>query len=380
ATFPNVYDWITDGFMPFFYRGAFMDCVRGRSVGTSGETGPDVGAEIKGYIQKVAGFVTTPSNQAAAFNAFAANPHPATGQYHFHNMDRVVAHRDNYSFALSMSSTRVNNYEDLFGDANTKGYFQGDGMTYLYVGSTDTQFVNGYWPSVDIYHLTGTTTEQGTVSTPSATDQSFVGGADVQDGSGYPAYGSAAFSLHPVLKTGASTLYGKKSYFMFKDEVVCLGAGITAGSGNEIHTTVENRAMGTAASTATLWVNGTSTSRTLGSANTLTNLTNCAIEGVGGYHFFDNPGNLQVAFQQSSGTWGAIHPGDSDTNSYTNNYLKLYYRHGVRPTNATYAYALLPTMSPAAVTGYGRNPQTTIIANTTSLQAAKNAALGAVGA
>ncbi|NBP40445.1 MAG: hypothetical protein EBV34_18815, partial [Betaproteobacteria bacterium] len=112
----------------------------------------------------------------------------------------------------------------------------------------------------------------------------------------------------------------------------------------------------------------------------LTNLTNCAIEGVGGYHFFDNPGNLQVAFQQSSGTWGAIHPGDSDTNSYTNNYLKLYYRHGVRPTNATYAYALLPTMSPAAVTGYGRNPQTTIIANTTSVQAAKNAVLGAVGA
>ncbi|NBS40858.1 MAG: hypothetical protein EBS73_16720, partial [Betaproteobacteria bacterium] len=268
----------------------------------------------------------------------------------------------------------------LFGDANTKGYFQGDGMTYLYVGSADTQFVNGYWPSVDIYHLTGTTTEQGTVSTPSATDQSFVGGADVQDGSGYPAYGATAFSLHPVLKTGGSTLYGKKSYFMFKDEVVCLGAGITAGSGNEIHTTVENRAMGTAASTATLWVNGTSTSRTLGSSNTLTNPTNCAIEGVGGYHFFDNPGNLQVAFQQSSGTWGAIHPGDSDTNSYTNNYLKLYYRHGVRPTNATYAYALLPTMSPAAVAGYGRNPQTAIIANTTSVQAAKNAVLGAVGA
>jgi hyaluronate lyase len=39
SNYPNVYDWITKGFMPFYYRGSFMDCVRGRSVGTSGETG-----------------------------------------------------------------------------------------------------------------------------------------------------------------------------------------------------------------------------------------------------------------------------------------------------------------------------------------------------
>jgi hyaluronate lyase len=392
SNYPYVYDWITDGFMPFYYHGSFMDCVRGRSVGTSGETGPDVGAEILGYIQIVANNSLTPTNLKTTFNNFVATPQPTPGQYHFYNMDRVVAHRDNYSFALSMSSERVNNYEDNFGDANTKGYFQGDGMTYLYVGSTDTQFVNGYWPSVDIYHLTGTTTEQGTVSTPSATDQSFVGGADVEDSNGSPVYGVAAFSLHPYLeqkdtsvvpsvtRSNVSTLYGKKSYFMFKDEVVCLGAGITAGSTNEIHTTVENRAMGTASNTATLWVNGASTSRSLGSSGVLTNLTNCAIQGVGGYHFFDSPGNLQAAFQQSSGTWGAIHPGDSDTKTYTNNYLKLYYRHGVRPTNATYAYTLLPAMTPSEVKGYAYNPQTTILSNTATVQAVKNPALGIVAA
>ncbi|NDI23261.1 MAG: polysaccharide lyase, partial [Betaproteobacteria bacterium] len=165
-------------------------------------------------------------------------------------MDRVVAHRPNFSFALSMSSTRVANYEDLFGDANIHGYFQGDGMTYLYVGNNDTQFVNGYWPSVDYYHLAGTTTEQGTVSTPSVTDQHFVGGASVKNSNGVSAYGVAAFALHPVLETGFSTLTGKKSYFMLENEVICLGAGITAGSANEIHTTVENRAMGTLTNTA----------------------------------------------------------------------------------------------------------------------------------
>jgi hyaluronate lyase len=190
----------------------------------------------------------------------------------------------------------------------------------------------------------------------------------------------AAFSLHPALKTGTSTLYGKKSYFMFKDEVVCLGSGITASSANEIHTTVENRAMGTASGTATLWVNGVSTTRTLSSTNALGGLTNCAIEGVGGYHFFSTPSNLLAVFETNSGTWGAIHPGDSDSTIYTNNYLKLYFNHGVRPTNATYAYAILPTMAPSAVVGYARNPQSTIVANTTSIQAVKNPVLGTVAA
>ena len=380
SNYPYVYDWITKGFMPFYYRGSFMDCVRGRSVGTSGETGPDVGEEILGYIQTVANNSLTPTILKTTFNNFVANPHPATGQYHFYNMDRVVAHRDNFSFALSMSSERVNNYEDNFGDANTKGYFQGDGMTYLYVGSKDTQFVNGYWPSVDIYHLTGTTTEQGTVSTPSATDQSFVGGADVEDSNGSPVYGVAAFSLHPKLKTGTSTLYGKKSYFMFKDEVVCLGAGITAGSANEIHTTVENRALGSSVSSATLWVNGVQTSRALGSSATLSSLSSCAIENVAGYYFYNSPGNLQAAFEQNSGTWGAIHPGDSDATTYTDNYLKLYFKHGKSPVNATYAYAILPTMAPSAVAGYARNPQSMIVANTPSIQAVKNPVLGTVAA
>jgi len=122
------------------------------------------------------------------------------------------------------------------------------------------------------------------------------------------------------------------------------------------------------------------TSRALSSSATLSSLSSCAIEGVAGYYFYNNPGNLQAAFQQNSGTWGAIHPGDSDTATYTDNYLKLYFNHGRNPANATYAYAILPTMAPSAVAGYGRNPQSTIVANTTSIQAVKNSVLGTVAA
>jgi hypothetical protein len=233
---------------------------------------------------------------------------------------------------------------------------------------------------VDYYHLPGTTTEQGTVSTPSSTDQSFVGGADVQNVNGVATYGTAAMSLHPALKTGTSTLYGKKSYFMLENEILCLGSGITCTSANQVHTTVENRRLGPTVSSASLWVNGVQTSQSLGSSVPLSNVKSCAIDGVAGYYFFNNPSNVQAAFQASSGAWTSIHPGDSDTTTYTDNYLKLYFNHGAKPTSTSYAYAILPQMSPANVTGYALNPQSSILANSTSVQAVKNATLGVVAA
>ena len=45
------------------------------------------------------------------------------------------------------------------------------------------------------------------------------------------------------------TLTGKKSWFMFDDEIVCLGAGITSTDSRAIETTVENRKINSAAAT-----------------------------------------------------------------------------------------------------------------------------------
>ena len=187
-------------------------------------------------------------------------------------------------------------------------------------------------------------------------------------------------AFHPVLDNGTSTLSGKKSWFMFDNEVVCLGAGITSSGTNQVDTTIENRRMGSATSSVNLWVNGVQTTRLLGWSSLLASPQSAAIDGVGGYYFFNTPANLQAAFVSSSGSWVDIHPTDSDTTVYTDNYLKLYFKHGAAPKNATYAYSLLPGMSASEVTGYALNPKSTILANTTQVQAVKNQLLGIVGA
>ncbi len=371
---PNVYNWITNGFEPLIYNGALMDMSRGRVNSWSNASEYDDGAKVLAAIQQVALFA--PAATAASLNAFVASPRLASGQFHFANMDRVTSFRSGFGFGLSMSSSRIANFENLFSTSDLKGWFTGDGMTYLYVGATDTQFTDDYWPTVDAYHLPGTTVEQGYVPQPSSTDQSWVGGAQVAG-----TYGAAGMALYPAASSSASsTLNGKKSWFMLDNEIVCLGAGVTCTTnGHEVDTTVENRRLGTSP-TNNFYANGVQYPPTIGWSSALTSATWCALDGVGGYYFPGGATNLQASFVASSGSWTQIHPSDSDATVYTDNYLKLYFKHGVKPTNASYAYVLLPGMTSSNVSAYAQNPDISVVANTSTVQAVKKVRLGVVGA
>ena len=370
-------NWIPQGLIPFYYRGAMMHMIRGRSYTTSGSTGAKAGEEGVTLIRQVALFA--PTSQANTLRAFANSPHPAVGQYVFPSIDRVVAHRSNFSLGLSLSSSRTCNFDPMRNTPSTqnndKGWNTADGMTSLYVGSADSHFTGNIWPTMDWHHLTGTTSEQNYQAQPGTPSENWAGGAEVSG------YGVAGMSLHPKdSSTASSTLRAKKSYFMLEKEVVCLGSGITAESANEIHTTVENRRMGGSTAAVNLWVDGVATSRALNWGTTLTSPKSCAIEGVGGYYFPDSPNNIRAEFVPSSGTWTGIHPYDSDTATYTDNYLRLIFNHGASPSGVAYAYTLLPAMTPSEVSGYAYNPQTTILSNTDTVQAVKNPALGVVAA
>src|SRR6185437_3076146 len=56
------------------------------------------------------------------------------------------------------------------------------------------------------------------------------------------------------------------------------------------------------------------------------------------------------------------------------------FNHGLTPTNAGYAYVLLPTMSTVAVSNYANSPDIVIVTNSTFTQAVKKPSLGIVAA
>ncbi|HEY4414557.1 MAG TPA: polysaccharide lyase family 8 super-sandwich domain-containing protein [Verrucomicrobiae bacterium] len=366
----NIYAWVSNSFQPLIYHGAMMDMVRGRAISRSSETELSDGAGTIASVRSIAQFA--PSVTAMAFTNWANAPSLPSGQFHFAGMDRVVALRAGFGFGLSLSSTRIANYECINGE-NLHGWFTGDGMTYLYLGNTETQFAGDFWPTVDPYHLPGTTVETNTrvnaAGEATKTTQNWAGGAQVAN-----TYGVAGMSLAAY----GTTLTAKKSWFMFDNEIVCLGAGITCGGGSGIDTTVENRRLG-AAPTNNFTVNGVAYPPMAGWSLSPANVSWCALDGVGGYYFPGGATNLQVTLSTNTGAWSQINTGTA-TNLLTDNYLKLWFSHGLRPTNAAYAYVLRPNATANDMNAYAASPDIVVLTNTATVQAVSKPALGVVAA
>jgi hypothetical protein len=167
---------------------------------------------------------------------------------------------------------------------------------------------------------------------------------------------------------------------MFDNEIVCLGAGITCSGPAEVHTVAENRRLASPI-TNSFTLNGAAVTTTVGWSSNLPGASAswCALGGVGGYYFPAGSTNLQATFTANSGSWSQINSGDSST-VFTDDYLKLWFNHGLTPTNSGYAYVVLPAMTTAGVSNYANNPDILILTNSALIQAVKKPALGVVAA
>jgi len=390
----NLYRWVHEAFEPLVYRGAMWDFVRGREISRSGSSPQGVGhsvlqnalliskfapaeeaARLRSMVKAwalsdtVRSFVgSTPLPLLADAKALMADSNTTPraeliGHYAFGEMDRVVHLRPGYGFGLAMTSTRIANFESINGE-NMRGWHTGDGMTVLYNADLN-QYGDNYWPTVDPYRLPGTTVDTRTLTPPSnstrANGQSTCGSYAWTGGAALGTVGAAGMQL----SAWGTTLTAKKSWFMFDDAIVCLGAGITSGDGRTIETIVENRKL-LAAGTNALVVNGSAVATNLGWSATLTNLVWAHLAGNAanasiGYYFPQSP-TLSALREARTGAWHDINNGGS-TNLVTRNYFTLWQDHGKSPTNATYAYVLLPGFTASNVAAYAAEPRTMILEN-----------------
>lgn len=75
----------------------------------------------------------------------------------FAAMDRAVHTTPQFAVGLAMSSARIENYETINGE-NLKGWYIGDGMTYLYDNDL-RQYSESFWATVNPYRMAGTTVD-----------------------------------------------------------------------------------------------------------------------------------------------------------------------------------------------------------------------------
>ena len=83
-----------------------------------------------------------------------------------------------------------------------------------------------------------------------------------------------------------------------------------------------------------------------------------------------------------TGRWTDINKNSfyaDQTAQLTRNYLSAFIEHGVNPTNASYAYVILPTATPDQTAQYAQTPNIQVVANTATVQAARCLSSGVLG-
>jgi hyaluronate lyase len=296
----NVYKWVSDTFEPVIYKGLYMDMVNGRGMSrqASGsargtittllrlaEGAPaDVALSIKRMAMEWILADTTYTNYFDGLSVYDlslvknllndASIQPRGELLRnqvFSGMDRVVHLREGYGFGISMFSNRISAFEKG-NNENLKGWYTGIGMTYLYDQDLG-QYRNDFWPTVDSFRLPGTTTNgSGKGVTPGEwtsymNAKEWVGGSTI-DG----LYGASGMDFSLAKVTG-SDLQGKKSWFMFDDEIVALGAGISSNSAGPqpVETIIDNRKLSDAGDNV-LTVNGAAKTSQLGWSENMENV------------------------------------------------------------------------------------------------------------
>ncbi|MET4783174.1 polysaccharide lyase 8 family protein [Glaciihabitans sp. UYNi722] len=405
-----VYDWVFRGFDPLMVNGAVMDMVRGRELSryysqdhVSGQeiisavlrlsqsapspTSAQLKTIVKGWVadDTSRNFLEFASIQSIvrmlAIQAAPSVPTrpPLTGSFVFPGMDRAAYRTQDWSVGFSMFSARQGAYESGNGE-NLKGWFTSYGQTYLYNDDLN-YYGDAYWPTVDPYYLPGTTVASVARSLGSGSaylnTRAWVGGATVAG-----QYSAIGQSLEDNAR--ASDLAAKKSWFTVGGQVIALGAAITATTATEVHTTVDNRKLLSGSANA-VFANGSPVGSSGTWSQPVTGVRSLMIAGAQqstnvGY-YFPNPTSMQLKQETRSGAWSQI---DSRTNTPTATITRPYatasITHGTAPTNASYAYVMLPGLSAAQLAGYTAFPSMQVIANTRDLQAVRDVSRGVVAA
>jgi fibronectin type 3 domain-containing protein len=400
---PNLaifYKHVADGFEPFVYDGEMMDMVRGRYISRGNG---HAGHNVIGSLVRLA--ILAPADEAATYKSMVKywveqdmyddiyptlssislivelkklmqdNTVNPRGELIMHkqypSMDRTVHLGNGYGFGISMFSSRIANYESINGE-NLKGWHTGDGMTYLY-NADASQFDDDFWPTVNSYRLPGTTVNHDSENASGQlSPHNWVGGTEISG-----LYGVSGMQF----RSPGATLEAKKSWFMFDDEIVALGAGISSNDDKDVETIIENRKLNENGDNV-LTVNGQQHPENLGVSETLPNVSWAYLQGkvpgsdVG--YYFPEAGSVSALRESRTDQWLSTNVGGTQTDS-TRSYMNLWFDHGTNPQDESYSYVLLPGKSSEDVGNYSTHPDIEVIENSPQAQAVKETKLGITG-
>ncbi len=409
-----VYEWILNSYRPLYADGALFDMVQGRSVSrhdrsdmTSGRYTMDAILTLAAnapeqYREQILSFAKTQtllgvehdaetyfgklrfSSLIMALSLLEDDTIPLdTAVYSkiYGYMDKASVHGEGYALGISMFSSRNGATECLNGE-NLHGWYFSDGALALYNGDRN-QYSTNYWATVDPLRLAGITTNH--VTTPlkngviQTNNRDWVGGSTI-DKNNYASIGQD-------FKSNYSDLQAKKSWFVFDDQIVALGAGISTSQGDFTETIVENRRVD---NNNRLLVDGIEIVPENGKEEVQAQWAwlSSNKDGSAIGYYFPQKTQLDVKRETRTGKWSDInssnYPGKPDVNSpentVSNDFISIAVEHDAKPGDENYSYVLLPGKTQQQMQAYAAENSIRILSNTNQLQAAADVKTGVYGA
>ena len=296
-----------------------------------------------------------------------SNVRPISHATFYWNSEHFTFQRPNFYSSVRLYSSRNMNMESPYNSEGLLNHHRGDGANHIYTRGNEYEDIS---PVLDYQKIPGTTVVQkdqlphhSEIKKLGLTD--FVGA--VSDGR----YGAVGFDF----KSAHDPLVGRKSWFFFDDQYVCLGSGISSKSKNEVNTTINQ-----------CWLNGEVNISSKGKSRKLDNGSQVYQDVEWIHHdkvayFLPLQVDIDLQNDYAEGSWWRINKQiDSPKDHINKEVFKLWINHGISPNNESYEYIVRPnTKLDELVKGEVINP-VDILSNTPYLQAVKNSELNLIQA
>lgn len=272
------------------------------------------------------------------------------GHSHFWKADYTQHIRSAYSFNVRTVSVRTKRTE-AGNKENLIGKFLPDGSTNIQRSGSEYYNIMPVWEWDKVPGITSrdfATDQPITVQWGENGSTAFVGG--VSDS----IYGVTCYDMD--YNEGKA----KKAWFFFDKEVVCLGAGISSTSAENITTTINQ-----------CWLNGKVKICANGKvtdvkkSNESDNITWLWHDSIG--YYLHQPAKVLVTTQKQKGSWSIINASQPKP-EVEGSVFKLWLSHGAKPADSSYAYSVMPAVAVADMKEY-HSEDLVILSNTKYLQA-----------
>ncbi len=359
-------DYYLDGICKHLIFGKFPDPgAKNRSVSREGALDPYGTGDIKALL-KVTEYRMDELEEIKNIRDHNAETTLSHATF-FPNSEHFTFQRPQWFASVRMYSKRNYNMEVPYNSEGLKNHHRGDGASHI--SRTGDEYYD-ISPVFDYQKVPGATILQkpelpppGEIQKLGLTD--FVGG--VTDGK----YGAAAFDF----QSPHDPLIARKAWFFFDDEFVCLGAGISCRQSLPVATTVNQCLL---RGEVTVVANHSMKTLEKGE-HELDNVEWIFQDGIG--YVFPNPQKINVKNDVVSGSWWEINKQSNSSKNIVNEEIfKLWINHGEEPSDASYAYIVVPATTTDVLAQSVSLNNIEILKNTTDIQAVMNKKLNIVQA